>query len=67
MEQKIRKLQQKCWKLKGTEPKSKQKKNSSWKMKNAEPKDKEHKLKHEHKKRRKEGEEKAHEDGGMVG
>ena len=36
-------------------------------MKSAEPKDKEHKLIHEHKKRRKEGEEKAHEDGGMVG
>ena len=30
-------------------------------------KDKEHKLIHEHKKRRKEGEEKTHEDGGMVG
>ena len=30
-------------------------------------KDKEHKLIHEHEKRRKEGEEKAHEDGGMVG
>jgi len=34
---------------------------------NAEPKDKEHKLIHEYRKRRKEGEEKAHEDGGMVG
>ena len=30
-------------------------------------KGKEHKLRYEHEKRRKEGEEKAHEDGGMVG
>jgi len=30
-------------------------------------KNKGNKLRHEHKKRRKEGEEKAHEDGGLVG
>ena len=67
MEQKIRKLNQKCWKLKGTEPKSKIEEEQQLENESAEPKDKEHKLIHEHKKRRKEGEEKALEDGGMVG
>jgi len=42
-------------------------KQNTYELKNAEPKQQGNKLRHDYNKRRKEGEEKAHEDGGMVG
>jgi len=67
MEQKARIPNRIAGKLKAPNQNKKQKKNSQLKFKMPNQKDKEHKLRHEHEKSRKEGEEKAHEDGGMVG
>jgi len=67
MEQKARILNRIARKLKAPNQNKKQKKNNQLKLKMPNQKDKEHKLRHGHVKRRKEGEEKVHEDGGMVG
>jgi len=67
MEQKARIPNRIAGKLKAPNQNQEQKKNNQLKLKMPNQKDKEHKLRHEHEKRRKEGEEKAHEDGGMVG
>ena len=59
--------EKKCWKCKSTEPKFKIKEEQQLENESAEPKYKNTSLRHEYQKRRKEGEEKAHEDGRMVG